>query len=264
MPLFARNDAVTSTFALWSSSGGESYVLQPLGAARYATLGLVGTAYPAETAMIDESVGFDVLLQGYDTIEGITEWDAQADALLAFVGNEIMSVRDVTVTDVNRVLLKGQRRGRYCTPLEAHAIGDAVLFIRRDQLKLICDPLRFRHGDPYSGWTWKFQPIWFNRATPLDEISPMAEPVFVTSKSCRPMPHINLSVNGQYRTAQCTWGSDMVSLWDLTDWRAEAFWQLFLTPYTPVDIVSRIEVYDAADALVRRVELAVGVKDLDV
>ena len=107
---------------------------------------------------------------------------------------------------------------------------------------------------------WKFQPIWFNRSTPLEEINPMGDAVFITYKTSRPRPHINLSVNGQYRAAQCTWGSDMVTDWNLSDWRAAHFWQLFHTPYVPVDIMSAIEVYDAADALVRRVELAAGVK----
>ena len=70
IPLFARNDAITSTFALWSSFNGENFTQYYLGAARYATLGLVGTTYPANTRLIDDQIGLDVLLQGYDTIEG--------------------------------------------------------------------------------------------------------------------------------------------------------------------------------------------------
>ena len=206
--------------------------------------------------MIDETVGILVNWSGDDRVESVSDADAGAHTLLAFVDNEILSIRDVTILTATQVRLTGHRRGIGGTPRETHAAGAAVLFLRRDQLRPFSDAFRYRCG---TTWRWKMQPVWFNRYLPLDQCHPLPNPTLIQAATCQPVPHVNLSVNGAMQNAVCTWGSDINVAWDLADWRAEAFWSLFSAPFVPREIGSLIQVLDATGALVRRVVLGVGV-----
>jgi hypothetical protein len=255
-PIFARRDQITSTIALWASQDGESYQQQTLGAARFAAPGTLAADYPDSTPLIDETVGMLVNWAGDDRVESVSDADAGAHTLLAFVDNEILSIRDITILSATQVQLTGHRRGIYCTPIETHAAGANILFLRRDQLRPFSDPFRYRYG---TTWWWKMQSVWFNRYLPLDQCDPLPGPATIQAATCQPAPHVNLSVNGAMQNAVCAWGSDVNVAWDLTDWRAEAFWSLFSAPFVPREIGSLIEVLDATATLVRRAVLGVGV-----
>lgn len=247
--LFARGDGITSTIALHSGQDGETYSQQYVGATRFGVLATVVAEYPATAPRIDDTIGLLVDLDGDDAIEGVTDEDAAARTLLAFVGDEIISVGAAAVVAVGRLRLTGHRRGCYATPIQTHAAGAMVLFIRRDQLRPVIDASRYRAG---SAWWWKLQPVFFNRFKPLAECDPLAGPQTILGTTCAPAQHANLRVNGSSREARCDWGTDIGVTWDLADWRADAFWPLISAPFIAREVGSKIEVYDADDALVRR------------
>jgi hypothetical protein len=255
-PLYARSDQITGTIALWSSRDGETYEQQAIGAARYSVLGKVAADYPAETPLIDETVGMLVNWSGADRVEGVTDDDAAALTWLAFVGDEIISVRDINIVSPIQVRLTGHRRGVCGTPRQAFPAGTNILFIRRDQLAQFSDPFRYRFG---TSWWWKIQPVFFNRFLPLDECLPLPAAMTLQAVTCRPASHVNLRVNGASANATFTWGDDIAVAWDLADWRAEAFWMLFSTPFAPRDIGSKISVVAADDRVVRSVLLEPGI-----
>ncbi len=255
-PVFARRDQITSTIALWASRDGESYDQQAIGAARFAALGTLAADYPDTAPVIDDTVGILVNWSGADRVESVSDADAGAHTLLAFVDDEILSIRDVTILSATQVQLTGHRRGIGCTPRQTHDAGATILFLRRDQLRPFSDARRYRYG---TTWQWKLQPVWFNRYLPLDQCDPLPDPAPIRAVTCQPAPHVNLSVNGATQNALCAWGSDVTVAWDLADWRAEAFWSLFSMPFVPREIGSLIQILDATGTVVRRVVLGVGI-----
>ena len=254
--LFARGDLVTSTGAFWASPDAITYSQQTTGALHFGASATLAQEYPAGAPLIDESAGILVNWSGNDRVESVTDIDAGALTLLAFVDDEIISVRDINILSATQAQLLGHRRCVCGTPRQTHAANSAIVFLRRDQLRPFSDPFRYRY---LTTWWWKLQPVWFNRYRPLVECDPLMASTTIVGTTCQPAPHLNLRVNGAAVNATASWGSDVAVEWDLADWRAESFWALFRTPFMPRDIGSKITVVSADNAVLRVVLLGPGV-----
>lgn len=124
---------------------------------KFAIHGTVQANYVAVTPTIDNAIGISVLLDGVDALmEEQTEFDGLANDLLAFVGDEILSVLQVVVEGPSLYRLYCVRN-RYHTPRQAHAAAAEVFIINRSSLQALQHP-GFRYGNtvnlklqPYSG-----------------------------------------------------------------------------------------------------------------
>jgi hypothetical protein len=108
----------------------------------YALHGTLQAAFPASVPVIDPGIGLSVLLDGVDiTIaDEQTPFDAMGDnPLLAIVDDEIMAVYLWSLVSLASFQLFCLR-GKYGTPIEAHAAGADCYIIQKNNLPILTHP----------------------------------------------------------------------------------------------------------------------------
>lgn len=86
------------------------------------------------------AAGLQIQLNGIDLIlPGVSDFDALANALLLFVGDEIMSIAEADMTGSGAFSLT-VIRGRFGTPIDNHSNGDTVWIIPLTSLKPLQHP----------------------------------------------------------------------------------------------------------------------------
>ena len=80
----------------------------------------------------NESANVTVQLDGYNDnrLENVTSSEWHSDFQLMLVGNELISIKNVTSLGSNQYVLTGHRRAVLGSESQSHAIGDEVYFIR--------------------------------------------------------------------------------------------------------------------------------------
>ncbi len=129
---------------------------------------LASTASPTENA----SETIDVTLDGFNDslLDSVTTGEWQSDTTLMLVGEELISVRDVTANGSNSYTLTGVRRGVQGSALNvAHSIGADVYFVRA----LINQDNVFASGEFVEGDTWGVQAV--ARRTDTGEVVSVAD-----------------------------------------------------------------------------------------
>ena len=173
--------------------------------------GVLAVEYPNTTPKVDLAVGMIVTLAGPDTtIPDQTDLSSDNSRLLAFVGDEIMAVRQVVVLSANQVQLF-VKRGKYDTTLLSHAAGDPVfLMAKRDLVRL--------HPDSYAADDSIFFKLQAVSAGEQYDLSLVESLHFVIGgRALQPQPFTNLTVNGSYSDpATFAAGSDIALGWTLT------------------------------------------------
>jgi hypothetical protein len=105
----------------------------------------IANPLPAEAGNVGQSgfplaAGLQIQLIGIDLIlPGVSDFDALANTVLLFVGDEIMSIAEAEMTDSGAYSLT-VIRGRFGTPIEDHASGDTVWIITQANLKPLQHP----------------------------------------------------------------------------------------------------------------------------
>jgi hypothetical protein len=113
----------------------------------------IANALPAEAtgAPFPLTDGLALLLDGPDILlPNVSDFDALANALLLFVGNEIMSIADAELTYSGAYTLT-VIRGRFGTAIADHLTGDTVLIIP------LADLLPLQHPHFLGGNTGRFK-----------------------------------------------------------------------------------------------------------
>jgi len=94
----------------------------------------IGNALPAEGAGVTVVDGLQIQLDGPDLIlPDVCDFDALNNTVLLFIGDEIMSISEATLTASGAYSLT-VIRGRYGTAIADHAEGDQVLIINRTDI----------------------------------------------------------------------------------------------------------------------------------
>lgn len=91
--------------------------------------------------LLDTAVDVDLDAHPVDKLTLSTQTPAQADAdtILMFLGDEILSVEGYVTNEDGTVSLTNLRRGRYGTAAVTHALGERAFLIRRTQLSILND-----------------------------------------------------------------------------------------------------------------------------
>src|SRR6185503_11024349 len=120
---------------------------------RFAWRGTLNDALDASEPLMDDARGLQVTLTGPDTeLDDVTPFDALADELLAFVGDEIFSISEAELVGVDSYRLSVVR-ARYGSQRESHAAGAEVFIIRREDLQQLQHP----HFQPKNTAVLKIQ-----------------------------------------------------------------------------------------------------------
>jgi len=214
-PLAAPADLVSDSFAIWrapTETGNYKQIgLDP----NFAIFGVLAAAYPANTLVIDDFVGMLVDFDPFsvDNLGSILEPDAIIEDTLVFVDGEIMSLRDVTPVSSLRYKLTGLVRGREDTVRQYHSAGASVYIIARSQLY----NLRKNYFSNGSTHSFKYQPTVAGNPIDISTIDPLS-PYTVTARSKRPLPPIDVAINGAFAGFNWSSGSDILFAWRLSSW----------------------------------------------
>lgn len=229
--LAARSTPSIGALNLHRKLPSGSYTPDVTGAS-FALHGALDTALPV-TGVFTDSVTFDVLLDGIDTtLDTITLADAQLDRLLLFVNDEVISVYEATLVSPGLYTCKGIR-GRYGSPIAAHAAGDEVFLTTK---------ANFFAALPSDGSdaVLKLQPVALGTALDLAEAE--AEPVPGSQRSLRPLAPIAPRV-GNDGHAPYVVAADCVIEWSaVPDAKPSGFWSV-LTENLPG---AELEFYDSS------------------
>jgi hypothetical protein len=159
--------------------------------------------------------------------------------VLAWIGREIVSVREVEVVSAQQVKLKGIIRRRFGPVYEAHGVGAEVFVIRRVNVVgasiasvAADDSVNFK---VMSGTRWGY----------LAASEVAAQPITVLNATARPMGANNLLVNGDWSPPfQWAPGGDVVIRWRARHPNRNALWPSFNDPYRPSGMESRVAVFN--------------------
>jgi hypothetical protein len=239
-PIAARVDVVTDLFNIFRAPSEIGDYKQIGSDPNFAIAGSVAVNYPAATLVIDDFVGLLVDLSPIDgdALVSLAEDDAVLETMLLFVDDEIMSVRDVIPVTSSRVKFLGLVRARADTVRSAHNVGGGVLILSRDQLYSLRKGY-FSNGSTHS---FKYQPSVAGAPLDMSTIDPLP-PYTVTARSRRPLPPINVAINGvlipssegtQGVGAYGT-GDDIALAWRLTSWDRPIYGDWFAMWGSPFD-----------------------------
>ena len=224
---------------------------------RFALSGTLAADYPATETLDDGSGGLLIDLVGPDgpaDLAATNERGRLRLRLLVFAGSEIMAYREAVLISTTRVRLLGLRRGCYDTEAAAHLAGDPVAIIARRDLRDFTDPV-FAAGDAID-----FKVATATAAATLDLALPPAQSLTLLNRTARPLPPLNVRVNGQTGPASTySTGSDILIEWDIANWRRHAFWDSWDSAFADDQLKHKIRVRAAAGSpVLRRIKVAPG------
>ncbi len=189
----------------------------------FAKRGLVTTAYPAETQLIDQKIGLQFSLDTvYEIPSSPSLNNALQNELLIFIGNEIMSVTEISTSGSNyraKVI-----RGRYDTRAEAHAVGEDLFLIPSKSLK------KLKHASfiQSARCNLKLQPTVVRRSLELASVKEQS--ITLTGRINEPMPPVNLRAFGEYRKPTYATGQAIVLTWGLGEQGLRDLWSRWSNP----------------------------------
>lgn len=177
---------------------------------RFAAHGTLQADYPSTTEEID-FIGLVVKLDGVDlTIDEQSPFDGLADDLLVFIGEEVMSVHEVELVDVDTYRLR-VIRGRFATARQSHTAGAEVYVINRSDLL----PLQHAQFDVNNTAHFKLQA---STGTQLADIADaLVKTKTITGAIYKSTPPKNLRVNGTAVNPTYATGSSPLIEWTLTE-----------------------------------------------
>lgn len=241
----SRATASTGALKLHRRLPSGSYQEDVTGAS-FATHGALDTALPI-TGVLTGTTTFDIQLEGIDTtLDNIAFEDAQIDRLLLFVGDEVVSVYEATLIGAGQYRCKGIR-GRYGSPIQAHAAGDEVFLTTKANLFAAM---------PTDGTdaTFKLQPLALGKALDLASADP--ETATGSQRSLAPLAPIALRV-GNDGVSPLISGDALIEWSAVPDSKPTGFWSV-VTENLPGAV---LEFY-SSDGLyrVRTEEIAAGLQ----
>jgi hypothetical protein len=161
--------------------------------------------------------------------------------IIAFIGNEVMSVMTINVLSGTQVELVGILRCRYGVLFEDHAAGAQVFIVKR--LLFTSISKRYLTADDVTDWKLLSGTRFAFQAA--SEVT--AQRITVVNHTTRQIGPTNLVVNGSvlppYTYAS---GGNVVIKWNSRHWLRHALWQSFDHPLKPVNYEHRIYFYDSA------------------
>lgn len=154
LAFIVARDALTTSIAEillgknydWNGSPTESFTsLAKL--TQFAWCGKLIADYPADTDCIDLVRGAMVQLDGPDLVlDDTTAFDSLTDQFLALIGDEILSVVRADLIDTGLYRIRFAR-GRFATPITAHATDDQILLFRRSSIVPLMHPIFEQPGN---------------------------------------------------------------------------------------------------------------------
>ena len=195
IPLAVRSSDEDLGYLLYmSSDGGTSYDLLS-SMVSFNPYGTLVREYPVDTYQIDDAFGLiiDFVNDDVDSFESITRQDMLGLSNLAIVGDEIMSIQNITPVDGGagrRYHLTGVYRGRFDTELSAHAADEALFLADGTNLEYVINDGFL----PAAERKFKFVP--YN----IKETGEIADSAVTTltfvSRARKPLDPINFRANG--------------------------------------------------------------------
>ena len=177
---------------------------------RFAWHGRLIEAY-AIGETIDTETGLKVELDGIDTeLDDVEMFNALPDELLLFIGGEIMSISDhgLIGPDSYQVFVI---RGRYGTPVQAHALDAEVFIVSRSDLQQLQHP----SFQPKNTAVLKLQTFTGQGTSDLELET--EHDVAVTGRAYTEPGLKNLAVNDALSGASYGAGDDITITWSLPD-----------------------------------------------
>ena len=256
--LVARASAMDVKWLLYDSDDDGVDYDEIAHARRFALYGTLAADYPATETLDDGAAGLLIDIGGPDgaaAVDATNERGRLRLRLLVFAGAEILAYRDAVLVSATQIQLLGLRRGCYDTDSIAHASGDPVSIIARADLRDFSDPV-FATGDAID-----FKVATATAAAALDLALPPAQSLTLVNRTARPLPPLNVTVNGQTGPASTySTGQDLVIAWDISNWRRHAFWDSWDSPYYDDQLKHKIRVrLSSGSPVLRRIKVDAGI-----
>lgn len=252
--LVARGSALDVQYFVYSSDDGTDYeeTLNSRFFCVYATLG----APLAATRTLDD--GTDGVLLNFPATDGVLDLLTTSEAgrlksrLLVFIEDEILSYRDVVIISSNQARLVGLRRGCYDSLAAAHTSGIDVAIIRRRDLHIWTDSTYDKGQNVHLKVATATVKAMMDLAEVADTV------VTVANRTTRPLPPMNLRINGVGVAPIYTGGGDVLIEWDAASWRRHEFWASWDEGYSDPKLFHRLRILASDGTVNRKVNIAPG------
>ena len=250
----ARASGFDTRLRLYSSNDSETY-RQVTRTANFAVYGTLAANYGLTNLLDDSGVGLLLDLPGPDGSDALATTDEIGRltmTLLVFVEDEILSYRDVQIVSPTRVRLLGLRRACYDTLAAVHAAQTAVLILASDDLK------PFTSADYQKNAEVFLKAATAMSGTALDLSDAPEIDLTLINRTARPLPPLNLRVNGAGNQPTFRAGADVLIEWDAASWRRHGFWDSWDEPYNDPKLTHKLRIVDLGGTLRRKVNVATG------
>ena len=220
------------------------------GSTKFAQRGVLRSDYPADTDLVDRTVGFSVALDAPNQdLPEMNAFDGVSDEWLVFLGDEILSLHRADLI-TGGVYLVFCLRARFGTVAAAHADGTECYIVRRTSLEAVQHPQIALH----NAYAIKLASVKNTVALDLAEATPLEGTV--AGRIYREPKPANLRAHGtppgsgtDAENGFYAPGHDIVVQWTNTDTHADFYQAGKLTR------AAVLEVYNDADALVATLTL---------
>ena len=255
-PLVARASALDVRLLIYSSDDQATYN-KVAHTHAFAVYGTLAADYGLTYLLDDSGTGMLIELPGPDGSGAIATTDEigrLAMELLIFCEDEILSYREMQIVSTTRVALLGLRRACYDTLAADHPAETAVLIIAAADLQAFTAASYAKNAEVY------LKPATGFPGAVLDLSDAPELDLTLINRTARPLPPLNLRVNGSGNNPTFQAGIDVAIRWDIASWRRHDFWDSWEESYTDAKLTHKLRITDTSGTtLYRKVVIDSGV-----
>ena len=254
-PLVARASALDVRLRIYSSADNTTYD-QVARTANFAVYGTLAADYGLSNLLDDSATGMLVNLPGPDGSDALATTDEVGRltmTLLVFCEDEILSYRDVQVVSATQVRLLGLRRACYDTLAATHVAETPLVVLAAADLRAFTDASYQKNVEVF------LKPATGFPGAVLDLSDAPEIDLTLINRTARPLPPLNLRVNGVGNNPTFRSGADVLVEWDPASWRRHSFWDSWEEVYSDAKLSHKLRIVDFGGVLHRKVSVAAGV-----
>lgn len=244
-PLAARPHALIIGMEAFRSADDTEYSSLDAVAAFAGSGTTTASITPSDTSLVLDMLPADLL-----TFSGQSTAAADADTLLLFLGDEIMSIEGYTVLTANQLQLTNLRRGRYDTVPRAHPSDAPAFIILSDRITALA------HESFLPSTSIYFKAITNTALATQDLSTADAGLLEFRDRWRRPLLHSPVTINGDTTDPVFDDGEPVEFAWTIRTW-SDAHHPAF-DFYDAAELITEIDILDDSETVLRTITTSAG------
>ena len=236
--LIARASALDVRYRVYTSEDDTTYD-EDSHSRLFCIYGTLDAAVPLTNTLDDGTDGIVIHFPGPDggpDLETTGEAGRLKMRMLAFIEDEIIAYRDVQIISANSARLVGLRRGCYDTLMAAHVVGTPVAIIPRRDLHVWTDSTYEESASVYI----KVATATARSTLDLGDVA--STDVTLVNRTGRPLPPLNLRIDGDGLAPTFTAGQDVNITWDPASWLRHSFFASWDDAYVDDKLLHKVKI----------------------